>query len=168
MPSIAGLLHMVSVLRGKEIELPLWAGQWQPHVDTLALSICKTSCNFVLPNNFFKQNHNPLVLCMFQSCSQSFPCAGRAVRNAFLSHGPYPAKDKIHLARIIRYACLCLCGSVWDESERSEANTLLAPSWVAHGVDAKSDVDVIEQNKRWSRDICTLILQILYCTQVCV
>ncbi|GLD65822.1 rap guanine nucleotide exchange factor 5-like protein, partial [Lates japonicus] len=36
------------------------------------------------------------------SCSQSFPCAGRAVRNAFLSHGPYPAKDKIHLARIIR------------------------------------------------------------------
>ncbi|KAL0962041.1 hypothetical protein UPYG_G00334960 [Umbra pygmaea] len=37
-----------------------------------------------------------------KSCSQSFPCAGRAVRNAFLSHGPYPAKDKIHLARIIR------------------------------------------------------------------
>ncbi|XP_060798592.1 rap guanine nucleotide exchange factor 5 isoform X1 [Neoarius graeffei] len=37
-----------------------------------------------------------------QSCSQSFPCAGRALRNAFLSHGPYPAKDKIHLARIIR------------------------------------------------------------------
>ncbi|XP_017310231.1 rap guanine nucleotide exchange factor 5 isoform X1 [Ictalurus punctatus] len=36
------------------------------------------------------------------SCSQSFPCAGRALRNAFLSHGPYPAKDKIHLARIIR------------------------------------------------------------------
>uniref|UniRef100_A0A3Q2ZVV4 DEP domain-containing protein n=1 Tax=Kryptolebias marmoratus TaxID=37003 RepID=A0A3Q2ZVV4_KRYMA len=34
--------------------------------------------------------------------SESFPCAGRAVRNAFLSHGPYPAKDKIHLARIIR------------------------------------------------------------------
>ncbi|KAA8585955.1 hypothetical protein FQN60_007524, partial [Etheostoma spectabile] len=33
---------------------------------------------------------------------RSFPCAGRAVRNAFLSHGPYPAKDKIHLARIIR------------------------------------------------------------------
>ncbi|CAB1350645.1 unnamed protein product, partial [Coregonus sp. 'balchen'] len=26
----------------------------------------------------------------------------RAVRNAFLSNGPYPAKDKIHLARIIR------------------------------------------------------------------
>uniref|UniRef100_A0A3Q2FVS8 DEP domain-containing protein n=1 Tax=Cyprinodon variegatus TaxID=28743 RepID=A0A3Q2FVS8_CYPVA len=38
----------------------------------------------------------------FRSCSQSFPCAGRSVRNAFLSHGPYPAKDKIHLARIIR------------------------------------------------------------------
>ncbi|XP_026156301.1 rap guanine nucleotide exchange factor 5 [Mastacembelus armatus] len=37
-----------------------------------------------------------------KSCSQSFPCAGRTVRNAFLSHGPYPAKDKIHLARIIR------------------------------------------------------------------
>ncbi|XP_056154444.1 rap guanine nucleotide exchange factor 5 [Lampris incognitus] len=37
-----------------------------------------------------------------KSCSQSFPCAGRVVRNAFLSHGPYPAKDKIHLARIIR------------------------------------------------------------------
>ncbi|XP_062265795.1 rap guanine nucleotide exchange factor 5 isoform X1 [Platichthys flesus] len=37
-----------------------------------------------------------------KSCSQSFPCGGRAVRNAFLSHGPYPAKDKIHLARIIR------------------------------------------------------------------
>ncbi|XP_062291858.1 rap guanine nucleotide exchange factor 5 isoform X2 [Scomber scombrus] len=37
-----------------------------------------------------------------KSCSQSFPCAARAVRNAFLSHGPYPAKDKIHLARIIR------------------------------------------------------------------
>ncbi|XP_041663955.1 rap guanine nucleotide exchange factor 5-like [Cheilinus undulatus] len=37
-----------------------------------------------------------------KSCSQSFPCAGRAVRNAFLSNGPYPAKDKIHLARIIR------------------------------------------------------------------
>ncbi|KAG7250738.1 hypothetical protein CRUP_013856, partial [Coryphaenoides rupestris] len=37
-----------------------------------------------------------------KSCSQSFPCAGRSVRNAFLSHGPYPAKDKIHLARIIR------------------------------------------------------------------
>ncbi|XP_056297059.1 rap guanine nucleotide exchange factor 5 isoform X3 [Pseudoliparis swirei] len=37
-----------------------------------------------------------------KSCSQSFPCAGRAVRNAFVSHGPYPAKDKIHLARIIR------------------------------------------------------------------
>ncbi|KAI4900352.1 hypothetical protein NFI96_005872 [Prochilodus magdalenae] len=36
------------------------------------------------------------------TCSQSFPCAGRALRNAFLSHGPYPAKDKIHLARIIR------------------------------------------------------------------
>ncbi|XP_066571671.1 rap guanine nucleotide exchange factor (GEF) 5a [Amia ocellicauda] len=35
-------------------------------------------------------------------CSESFPCAGRALRNAFLSHGPYPAKDKIHLARIIR------------------------------------------------------------------
>ncbi|KAJ4927921.1 hypothetical protein JOQ06_015722, partial [Pogonophryne albipinna] len=34
--------------------------------------------------------------------NKSFPCAGRAVRNAFLSHGPYPAKDKIHLARIIR------------------------------------------------------------------
>ncbi|TMS17997.1 Rap guanine nucleotide exchange factor 5 [Larimichthys crocea] len=34
--------------------------------------------------------------------SSSFPCAGRTVRNAFLSHGPYPAKDKIHLARIIR------------------------------------------------------------------
>ncbi|TWW65138.1 Rap guanine nucleotide exchange factor 5 [Takifugu flavidus] len=33
---------------------------------------------------------------------KSFPCAGRSVRNAFLSHGPYPAKDKIHLARIIR------------------------------------------------------------------
>ncbi|XP_033831369.1 rap guanine nucleotide exchange factor 5 [Periophthalmus magnuspinnatus] len=39
---------------------------------------------------------------LHKSCSQSFPCAGRAVRNAFLSHGPYPAKDKIHLARIIR------------------------------------------------------------------
>ncbi|XP_076866038.1 rap guanine nucleotide exchange factor (GEF) 5a isoform X2 [Brachyhypopomus gauderio] len=37
-----------------------------------------------------------------KTCSQSFPCAGRALRNAFLSHGPYPAKDKIHLARIIR------------------------------------------------------------------
>ncbi|KAM9340171.1 rap guanine nucleotide exchange factor 5 [Symphorus nematophorus] len=37
-----------------------------------------------------------------KSCSQSFPCAGRTVRNAFLSNGPYPAKDKIHLARIIR------------------------------------------------------------------
>ncbi|KAA0709856.1 hypothetical protein E1301_Tti024232 [Triplophysa tibetana] len=36
-----------------------------------------------------------------KTCSQSFPCAGRALRNAFLSHGPYPAKDKIHLARII-------------------------------------------------------------------
>ncbi|XP_061123379.1 hyccin-like isoform X2 [Syngnathus typhle] len=42
-----------------------------------------------------------------KSCSQSFPCAGRAVRNGFLSHGPYPAKDKIHLARIIR---VCICG----------------------------------------------------------
>ncbi|KAG7281368.1 hypothetical protein CRUP_023519 [Coryphaenoides rupestris] len=30
------------------------------------------------------------------------PAPGRSVRNAFLSHGPYPAKDKIHLARIIR------------------------------------------------------------------
>ncbi|CAG5891370.1 unnamed protein product [Menidia menidia] len=39
---------------------------------------------------------------LHKSCSQSFPCAARAVRNAFLSHGPYPAKDKIHLARIIR------------------------------------------------------------------
>ncbi|XP_051519400.1 rap guanine nucleotide exchange factor 5-like [Myxocyprinus asiaticus] len=37
-----------------------------------------------------------------KTCSHSFPCAGRALRNAFLSHGPYPAKDKIHLARIIR------------------------------------------------------------------
>uniref|UniRef100_A0A3Q2Y680 DEP domain-containing protein n=1 Tax=Hippocampus comes TaxID=109280 RepID=A0A3Q2Y680_HIPCM len=36
------------------------------------------------------------------SISLYFPCAGRAVRNGFLSHGPYPAKDKIHLARIIR------------------------------------------------------------------
>uniref|UniRef100_A0A669F143 Rap guanine nucleotide exchange factor 5 n=1 Tax=Oreochromis niloticus TaxID=8128 RepID=A0A669F143_ORENI len=43
-----------------------------------------------------------MLLFVCQSCSQSFPCAGRAVRNAFLSHGPYPAKDKIHLARIIR------------------------------------------------------------------
>uniref|UniRef100_A0A672YEY6 Rap guanine nucleotide exchange factor (GEF) 5a n=1 Tax=Sphaeramia orbicularis TaxID=375764 RepID=A0A672YEY6_9TELE len=43
-----------------------------------------------------------MFVCVCQSCSQSFPCAGRAVRNAFLSHGPYPAKDKIHLARIIR------------------------------------------------------------------
>uniref|UniRef100_A0A8C3AWV6 DEP domain-containing protein n=1 Tax=Cyclopterus lumpus TaxID=8103 RepID=A0A8C3AWV6_CYCLU len=43
-----------------------------------------------------------MLLCVRQSCSQSFPCAGRAVRNAFVSHGPYPAKDKIHLARIIR------------------------------------------------------------------
>uniref|UniRef100_A0A672HIN4 Rap guanine nucleotide exchange factor 5 n=1 Tax=Salarias fasciatus TaxID=181472 RepID=A0A672HIN4_SALFA len=43
-----------------------------------------------------------VYVCVCQSCSQSFPCAGRAVRNAFLSHGPYPAKDKIHLARIIR------------------------------------------------------------------
>ncbi|KAM7373093.1 hypothetical protein PAMP_007973 [Pampus punctatissimus] len=42
-----------------------------------------------------------------RSCSQSFPCAGRAVRNAFLSHGPYPAKDKIHLARIIRAESMC-------------------------------------------------------------
>uniref|UniRef100_A0A3B3QL35 DEP domain-containing protein n=1 Tax=Paramormyrops kingsleyae TaxID=1676925 RepID=A0A3B3QL35_9TELE len=37
-----------------------------------------------------------------QACSQSFPCAGRALRNAFLSHGPYPGKERIHLARIIR------------------------------------------------------------------
>uniref|UniRef100_A0AAQ4QE53 DEP domain-containing protein n=1 Tax=Gasterosteus aculeatus aculeatus TaxID=481459 RepID=A0AAQ4QE53_GASAC len=28
-----------------------------------------------------------MLLCVCQSCSQSFPCAGRAVRNAFLSHG---------------------------------------------------------------------------------
>ncbi|XP_072561502.1 rap guanine nucleotide exchange factor 5 isoform X3 [Paramormyrops kingsleyae] len=37
-----------------------------------------------------------------KACSQSFPCAGRALRNAFLSHGPYPGKERIHLARIIR------------------------------------------------------------------
>ncbi|KAG7469718.1 hypothetical protein MATL_G00131790 [Megalops atlanticus] len=37
-----------------------------------------------------------------KACSENFPCAGRALRNAFLSHGPYPAKDRIHLARIIR------------------------------------------------------------------
>lgn len=49
------------------------------------------------------------ALCVCQSCSQSFPCAGRTVRNAFLSNGPYPAKDKIHLARIIRYTCLWVC-----------------------------------------------------------
>ncbi|XP_035281995.1 rap guanine nucleotide exchange factor 5b isoform X1 [Anguilla anguilla] len=37
-----------------------------------------------------------------KACLENFPCAGRALRNAFLSHGPYPAKDRIHLARIIR------------------------------------------------------------------
>uniref|UniRef100_W5N0M7 Rap guanine nucleotide exchange factor 5 n=1 Tax=Lepisosteus oculatus TaxID=7918 RepID=W5N0M7_LEPOC len=35
-------------------------------------------------------------------CAESFPCAGRALRNAFLSHSLYPARDRIHLARIIR------------------------------------------------------------------
>ncbi|KAI1886192.1 hypothetical protein AGOR_G00211460 [Albula goreensis] len=37
-----------------------------------------------------------------KACLENFPCAGRALRNAFLSHGPYPAKDRINLARIIR------------------------------------------------------------------
>ncbi|MGH0159720.1 UNVERIFIED_CONTAM: hypothetical protein FKN15_066441 [Acipenser sinensis] len=36
------------------------------------------------------------------ACSQSFPCAGRALRNAFVAASPHPAKDQIQLARIIR------------------------------------------------------------------
>ncbi|KPP77550.1 hypothetical protein Z043_103021, partial [Scleropages formosus] len=35
-------------------------------------------------------------------CSDSLPCAGRALRNAFLSHGPYPVKDRVQFARILR------------------------------------------------------------------
>ncbi|XP_041102239.1 rap guanine nucleotide exchange factor 5 isoform X2 [Polyodon spathula] len=38
----------------------------------------------------------------WKACSQSFPCAGRAVRNAFIAASPHPAKDQIQLARIIR------------------------------------------------------------------
>ncbi|XP_041104918.1 rap guanine nucleotide exchange factor 5-like isoform X2 [Polyodon spathula] len=38
----------------------------------------------------------------WKACSQSFPCAGRALRNAFLATSPQPAKDQIQLARIIR------------------------------------------------------------------
>lgn len=80
-------------VRGWGIELSLWDGQWQipPPLPTM------TFCLLLL---FY---HLHMLVCVCQSCSQSFPCAGRAVRNAFLSHGPYPAKDKIHLARIIRY-----------------------------------------------------------------
>ncbi|KAK6491373.1 rap guanine nucleotide exchange factor 5 isoform X1 [Huso huso] len=38
----------------------------------------------------------------WKACSQSFPCAGRALRNAFLAASPHPAKDQMQLARIIR------------------------------------------------------------------
>ncbi|RXM32248.1 Rap guanine nucleotide exchange factor 5 [Acipenser ruthenus] len=38
----------------------------------------------------------------WKACSQSFPCAGRALRNAFVAASPHPAKDQIQLARIIR------------------------------------------------------------------
>ncbi|KAL4646922.1 rap guanine nucleotide exchange factor 5-like isoform X1 [Arapaima gigas] len=37
-----------------------------------------------------------------KGCLDSFPCAGRALRNAFLSHGPYPVKDRVQFARILR------------------------------------------------------------------
>ncbi|XP_018596274.2 rap guanine nucleotide exchange factor 5b isoform X2 [Scleropages formosus] len=37
-----------------------------------------------------------------KGCSDSLPCAGRALRNAFLSHGPYPVKDRVQFARILR------------------------------------------------------------------
>lgn len=60
---------------------------------------CICGCVFVL----WCHNINSTFVSHTQTCSQSFPCAGRALRNAFLSHGPYPAKDKIHLARIIRW-----------------------------------------------------------------
>uniref|UniRef100_A0A8B9GYY2 Rap guanine nucleotide exchange factor (GEF) 5a n=1 Tax=Astyanax mexicanus TaxID=7994 RepID=A0A8B9GYY2_ASTMX len=73
----------------------------------LAAQIIIFPFNLLLIYTFSKETvYNSLKhcfsLCLRQTCSQSFPCAGRALRNAFLSHGPYPAKDKIHLARIIR------------------------------------------------------------------
>ncbi|XP_039593644.1 rap guanine nucleotide exchange factor 5 [Polypterus senegalus] len=37
-----------------------------------------------------------------KACAESFPCAGRALRNSFLANGSYPSKDRIQLARIMR------------------------------------------------------------------
>ncbi|KAL4629741.1 rap guanine nucleotide exchange factor 5 isoform X2 [Arapaima gigas] len=66
-----------------------------------------------------------------KACSQSFPCAGRALRNAFLSQGPYPAKDRIHLARIIRrsYAGMELVQWLLEQCVFIQCRTMAARVW---------------------------------------
>ncbi|KAK7139514.1 hypothetical protein R3I93_016600 [Phoxinus phoxinus] len=81
-----------------------------------------------------------------KTCSQSFPCAGRALRNVFLSHGPYPAKDKIHLARIIRRSYVGVelvqwlleqCVSVQCRSMASRVWQVLLELGILHSVDQR-------------------------------
>ncbi|TSO47173.1 Rap guanine nucleotide exchange factor 5 [Bagarius yarrelli] len=79
-----------------------------------------------------------------QSCSQSFPCAGRALRNAFLSHGPYPAKDKIHLARIISYVGVELVQWLLEQCVFVQCRMMAARVWqvllelgILHSVDQR-------------------------------
>lgn len=48
-------------------------------------------------------------LCVVKACVNNEPCAGRALRNAFLSNGQDNWKAHIKLARIIRYVLLQYC-----------------------------------------------------------
>ncbi|XP_029104027.1 rap guanine nucleotide exchange factor 5 isoform X2 [Scleropages formosus] len=66
-----------------------------------------------------------------KACSQSFPCAGRALRNAFLSHGPYPAKERVHLARIIRrsYVGMELVQWLLEQCAFIQCRTMAARVW---------------------------------------
>lgn len=99
------------------------------------------------------------ALCVCQSCSQSFPCAGRTVRNAFLSNGPYPAKDKIHLARIIRYTCLWVCAhgqiDVSSEARPPTHQSPLSPVPIGQSeslcstMSTAHDTNLLEQHTWW-------------------
>ncbi|XP_023680035.1 rap guanine nucleotide exchange factor 5-like [Paramormyrops kingsleyae] len=71
------------------------------------------------------------ALCKHKGCSESLACAGRGLRNAFLSHGPYPVKDRIQFARILRrsYVGVELVQWLVDQSELVPGRTAAACVW---------------------------------------
>ncbi|MBN3270950.1 RPGF5 factor, partial [Polyodon spathula] len=80
------------------LTLSLWANACSREVGVASWTCCP-SMAIMVPDTTLGPGTG---ISRWKACSQSFPCAGRALRNAFLATSPQPAKDQIQLARIIR------------------------------------------------------------------